>query len=112
MKAKFLALAGGIALLSTLVTSQAGAAGNCTASRRAWAGGTWEGVHLQRTKNCMYYAKFAMDHPSYGIGLRYEFKVERQVRSPYGWFISETKSKSTYWAQGERNTASVNGWPP
>jgi hypothetical protein len=92
-------------------TAPAQAVGKCTASRRAWVGGQWIGVHLQRTTNCRYYAKFVMDHPSWGVGQKFTFKVERRVKSPYGWFISEKQSESTFWEQGERNTTSVDGWP-
>src|SRR3712207_3107797 len=65
---------------ATIPAAPAQAVGNCTANRRAWAGSDILGVHLQRTTNCRYYAKLVMDHPNWGVGSKFTFKVERQVR--------------------------------
>ena len=107
-----LVLAAAVSLLTVPAAGPAQAVGNCTASQRA---ALWEGqfsVRLQRKTNCTYYAKLVIDDPLWGVGAKITVKVERQEKSPYGWFVTETKSKSTYWTDGTWNTGTVEGWYP
>jgi hypothetical protein len=106
-----LVLATAVSLLTVPAAAPATASGSCSAAQR---GALWDGdlsVRLQRKTNCTYYAKLVIDDDDHGAGQKVHVRVQRQQKSPYGWFVTETESKSTYWGAGSWNTATVEGWP-
>ncbi|GGL13471.1 hypothetical protein GCM10012284_55250 [Mangrovihabitans endophyticus] len=99
-------------MISVPLATPAQAQGNCVAGSRA---ALWENVfsvQLMRTSSCTYYSKLTIDDPNWGIGSSITWKVEREEKTPYGWYVTETKSRSTYWAAGSWNTGTVEGWYP
>ncbi|HYN97355.1 MAG TPA: hypothetical protein VES42_26240 [Pilimelia sp.] len=107
-----LALAAG--LVSVPLAAPASAAGNCNVAGSRAA--IWErtfSVVLYRTKTCTYYTKLTNDDALWSVGVKFTFKVERQQKTPYGWYITETKQRVVLGGgEGNWNTGTVEGWWP
>ncbi len=107
-----LVLAATASLLTVPAAAPASAVGNCVASTREALWYTSFSVQLKRKTNCTYYTRVVIDDGTWGVGAKLSFKVERQEKSPYGWFVTDTKSKTMYWGEGTFNTGTVDGWYP